>query len=266
MPSTEELPLPPHRDGFIDAGGHRLEYRLIGELDGAGSALVFLHEGLGCVSMWRGFPARVCQATGLPGLVYSRHGYGTSEALREPRNIRFMHDEASRALPELLHAFGIGQPVLIGHSDGGSIALIHAGLRPQATRAVVAMAPHLFVEQLCIDEIARAAQSFSSTELRARLARYHDDVDGAFHGWADIWLSPEFPAWTIEAEVAASRCPILAIQGHQDQYGTMRQIDRIAELRPGAQLLKLDQCRHSPHIDRHDDVVAAIAAFVAALP
>ena len=99
MPSTEELPLPPHRDGFIDAGGHRLEYRLIGELDGAGSALVFLHEGLGCVSMWRGFPARVCQATGLPGLVYSRHGYGTSEALREPRNIRFMHDEASRALP-----------------------------------------------------------------------------------------------------------------------------------------------------------------------
>ncbi|MGD9945292.1 MAG: alpha/beta fold hydrolase [Burkholderiaceae bacterium] len=263
MPDSDDT-APPQQDGFIEAGGHRLEYRLIGRLDPARPALVFLHEGLGCIAMWRGFPARIAQAAGLPALVYSRHGYGKSDPLTEPRSSRFMHDEAAVALPAVLRAFGITQPILIGHSDGASIALIHAGLFPDGTRAAAVMAPHLFVEQLCIDEIARAAQQYLGTDMRARLARYHDDVDGAFHGWADVWLSPDFPAWTIEAEVAASRCPILAIQGWQDQYGTMRQIDRIAELRPDARLLKLDDCRHSPHLDRHDEVLAAIVSFVAA--
>jgi pimeloyl-ACP methyl ester carboxylesterase len=242
--------------------GRRIEYRPIGAWRPGAPVLVFLHEGLGSVAMWRAFPQRLCADAGLPGLVYSRLGYGRSDPLRGARSADFMHEEATGALPALLAALGIERPVLVGHSDGASIALIHAGRFPGAARAVVALAPHLFVEQVCVDSIAAITAEFGRSDLRERLARYHDDVDGAFHGWSDVWLSAPFAAWNIEAEVAASRCPILAIQGEQDQYGTMRQLDRIAELRPDARLLKLPDCRHSPQFDRPDAVIAAASAFL----
>lgn len=250
------------RHRLVPVDGRRLECRSIGHAGDRSPTLVFLHEGLGCVSMWRDFPDRLCARVGLPGLVYSRLGYGRSDPLSGTRSPAFMHDEAIRTLPALLRATGIDRPVLVGHSDGASIALIHAGTFPDVARAVIALAPHLFVEPICIDSIAAIAGEYGRTNLRDRLARHHEDVDGAFHGWADVWLSAGFASWNIEREVASSRCPILAAQGEDDQYGTMRQIERIAELRPGTRLLRLPGCRHSPQIDRPDQVVAAAAAFL----
>ncbi len=245
----------------VVVGGRRLECRSIGEPGSRSPTLVFLHEGLGSIALWRDFPDRVCAAAGLPGIVYSRRGYGGSEPIDEPRSVRFMHEEAIDVLPELLRSFGLERPILVGHSDGASIALIHAGTFPQADAAVAVLAPHLFVEPVCTDAIAEIARRYEAPGLREQLGRYHDDVDGAFRYWTEVWLSDTFAAWTIEKEVAAIRCPILAIQGEDDQYGTMRQLDHIAELQPDAQLLKLADCRHSPHLDRPDEVVDAVAAF-----
>ncbi|HLT26518.1 MAG TPA: alpha/beta hydrolase [Zeimonas sp.] len=250
------------RSRKVLVAGSRLECRLVGEPRGASGALVFLHEGLGCVSGWRDFPDRLCARVGLPGLVYSRLGYGDSDPLRGARSPRFMHDEAIVMLPALLRELDIRQPVLFGHSDGASIALIHAGTFPDVARAVVALAPHLFVEPVCVESIAAIAREYDRTNLRERLARHHRDVDGAFRGWTDVWLSDAFANWNIEREVQDSRCPILAVQGNDDQYGTMRQIERIAELRPGTRLLALPACRHSPHLDRPDDVIAATDGFL----
>jgi pimeloyl-ACP methyl ester carboxylesterase len=168
-------------------------------------------------------------------------------------------------LPRLLDALAIARPILLGHSDGASIALLRAGEAPDAVAGVVAMAPHLFVEDRSIASIEAAREAWRTTDLPARLARYHDDADAAFRGWNDIWLHPDFRAWTIEDAVARVRAPILAIQGHDDEYGTMAQLDRIAALRPGAELLKLDGCRHSPHRDRPDAVLAAVARFAVAV-
>lgn len=245
----------------IDAAGQRLECRRIGDPGASRPALVFLHEGLGSIAMWRDFPDRLCAATALPGLVYSRLGYGASDPVRETRTARFMHDEAVRVLPAVLEAFGIERPILVGHSDGASIALIHAGTFPDADAAVAVLAPHLFVEPVCVEAIAEIAHRYEAPGLREQLARYHADVDGAFLRWTEVWLSDAFASWTIEKEVAAIRCPILAVQGEDDQYGTMRQLERIAELQPDAGLLKLPACRHSPHLDRADDVLRALSAF-----
>lgn len=246
----------------VVVGGRRLECRSIGDHGSRSPTLVFLHEGLGSIALWRDFPDRVCASAGLPGIIYSRRGYGGSEPIDEPRSARFMHEEAIDVLPEVLRVFGLERPILVGHSDGASIALIHAGTFPEVPRAVVALAPHLFVEPVCIESIAGIVRDYGQTDLRKRLARHHEDVEGAFHGWTDVWLSEAFASWNIEGEVASSRCPILAVQGEDDQYGTMRQIERIAELRPGTRLLKLPACRHSPQIDRPDDVIAATAAFL----
>ncbi|HEY0878060.1 MAG TPA: alpha/beta hydrolase [Zeimonas sp.] len=245
----------------VVAEGRRLECRAIGDPGSRPGALVFLHEGLGSLSDWRDFPDRVCAATGLPGLVYSRAGYGRSDPIVEPRTARFMHDEAIRVLPVLLRELHIERPILVGHSDGASIALIHAGTFPDAAAAVVVLAPHLFVEPVCIEAIAEVAHRYETPGLRERLARHHADVDGAFRYWTEVWLSDAFASWTIEKEVAAIRCPILAVQGESDQYGTMRQLDRIAELQPAARLLKLPDCGHRLHRDRPDEVAAAIASF-----
>ena len=247
---------------FVHAGGHRLEYVRIDVGGRDRPTLVLLHEGLGSIAMWREFPARLAHATASRVVVYSRHGYGDSDPLTAPRTVRYMHDEAERVLPEFLDALAIERPILVGHSDGGSIALIHAGWGARAVAGIVAMAPHVVVEDVSIASIAAARDAYRTTRLRNRLGRYHADVDGAFLGWNDIWLSAAFREWNIEGYLPGITCPVLAIQGEDDEYGTMDQLARIAAGAPDVRRLKLADCRHSPHRDQPDAVLAAIARFV----
>jgi pimeloyl-ACP methyl ester carboxylesterase len=227
--------------------------------------IVMLHEGLGSVSMWRDFPAKVAGETGCDVIVYSRVGYGRSDPIRAPRSVRFMHDEALARLPTLLDALEVHTPILFGHSDGASIALIHAGSGLSEITAVIALAPHVMVEDISIASIGKAKIAYETTDLRARLARHHDDVDSAFRGWNDVWLDPQFRTWNIEDYLPAIRCPVLAIQGEDDEYGTMEQVERIGGKAPRAMLLKLPHCGHSPHRDQPAAVLDAIGAFVARL-
>ena len=242
---------------FLHAGGHRLEVRHLAGPDAAAPTLVFLHEGLGCISMWRDFPEQVIAATGCNALVYSRFGYGRSDPIDVPRGTDFMHREALDTLPELLDQFGLERPILFGHSDGGSIALIHAGGAARDVRGVIVMAPHVLVEDLSIRSIEAARVAYETTDLRARLARHHDDPDSAFRGWNDIWLHPDFRAWNIESYLPRIACPVLAIQGVDDEYGTLDQIRRIARGAPDVELLALPDCRHSPHRDQPQAVIDA---------
>jgi len=246
---------------LVDIAGQQLEWARIGT-DRPGPTLVFLHEGLGSVALWRDFPRKVADATKRPALIYSRAGYGRSTALAMPRTPRYMHDEALLTLPALLDAFGIVDTILIGHSDGASIALIHAGASGRPVRGLALMAPHVMVEDVSIASIEAAKVAWRATDLRARLSRHHDDVDAAFAGWNDIWLHPDFRAWSIEDETRRVRCPVLAIQGEDDEYGTMAQIERIAELAPDVDLVRLADCRHSPHRDQPDAVIEALVRFV----
>lgn len=249
-----------HTVQFLHAGGHRLEYRRIPG-DAAKPVLVFLHEGLGSTALWKDFPDAVAAATGSPALVYSRHGYGRSDPLQGPRAVDYMHREALEVLPQVLGALGITAPVLVGHSDGASIALIHAGAG-HAVRGVAAMAPHVFVEELTVASIAEAAAAWQTTDLPRRLGRYHDHVESAFRGWNHIWLHPDFRAWNIEPYLPRITCPVLVIQGEDDQYGTRAQVDAIvAQVPGGARVLMLPGCRHSPHVDCRDAVIGALAAF-----
>lgn len=243
--------------------GRKLNYEWFGE--GTGS-LVFLHEGLGSIPQWRDFPARVARATGRRALAYERYGYGQSEVLAEDRvGPDFMHREALQALPALLAALRVESPVLVGHSDGASIALIHAGAG-HGVQGVVAMAPHVFVEDISVRSIADAARAFETTDLPQRLAKYHRDPRKTFYLWNDVWLDPAFRNWNIEASLAGIRCPLLAIQGEDDQYGTMAQVEAIARQAGGrCELLKLTACGHSPHKDQPDRVLRAIADFVKSL-
>ncbi len=227
--------------------------------------VVFLHEGLGSVAMWRDFPQRLCDALGWQGIVYSRPGYGrsTPRDADEAWGLDFMHRQAHEVLPALLEALGIVQPVwLFGHSDGGSIALLHAARFPGRTAGIVVLAPHILVEDVSVASIAQARIAYESTDLRARLARYHDDPDSAFWGWNRIWLQPGFRQWSIEEEIAAIRCPVLAIQGLDDEYGTLEQIRGIARRVPQTRLMEIPQCGHSPHKDQAEAVIAGTIAFV----
>ncbi|MEQ1881364.1 MAG: alpha/beta hydrolase [Burkholderiales bacterium] len=253
---------------FIRAGGHRLEYRrIVPEVIRFGApTLVFLHEGLGSVALWKDFPDRVVQASGCPALVYSRYGYGRSEKISAPRTVEYMHREALDVLPELLAALSIVDPVLIGHSDGASIAVIHAGARKRPVRGLVLMAPHVFVEDITIQSIEAAKVAFNSTGLPAKLGRYHDDAQSAFRGWNDIWLNPAFRQWNIEGYPSGINCPLLAIQGENDKYGSHAQIDSIRNRAAGSiQTLMLPECGHSPHVDQADATLGAIKEFVASL-
>jgi pimeloyl-ACP methyl ester carboxylesterase len=223
--------------------------------------LVFLHEGLGSVSMWRHFPTAVGIACAMGTLVYSRYGHGQSEVLTGNRTVRYMHDEALVVLPEVLRAAGIEKPILVGHSDGASIALIYAGEHPDAVRALVVLAPHLFVEDLSLASIASVRERYS--DVREKLARHHRDADATFRGWNDIWLDSGFRQWNIEAYVANIIRPTLAIQGMDDEYGTIAQVERLAERSHGpVDRLILAGCGHSPQRDRRNDVVNAIAGWV----
>jgi len=247
----------------LKAAGRSLNYEWI-EGEPGKPALVFLHEGLGSIRQWRDFPAKVCAATGCPGLVYDRYGYGQSDVLAEPRRtVRFMHDEGLTSLPEFLSALKVKDPILVGHSDGASIALIHAGAG-HAVRGVVAMAPHVFIEPVCLTSIAKATTTFETTDLPARLGRYHKDARKTFYGWADVWLDPEFKGWDIRSEyLPGVRCPVLAIQGHDDEYGTMEQLEEIKRRVSGpCELVKLENCGHSPFRDQQEKTVGEITRFI----
>jgi pimeloyl-ACP methyl ester carboxylesterase len=227
--------------------------------------VVFLHEGLGSVALWRDWPARLCAQLGMPGLVYSRQGYGQSSPRADARGSGrlqpdYMHREALQVLPELLRTLGIERPVVLGHSDGGTIALLHAAHHPVA--ACLVMAPHVVVENASVTSIAAAREAFENGPLRERLVPFHADVDGAFWQWNDIWLSDAFRRYDIRREISAIAAPLLAIQGEDDPYGTMAQIDDIARAVPHAQLLKLPQCGHSPHRDQPQTVAQAIGDFL----
>ena len=241
-----------------------IEYTWVGEADPAAPLLVVLHEGLGSVSMWRDFPERLARACGLRALVYSRPGYGrsTPRAPDERWGLDFMHRQAREVLPALLDALGeTGPYALLGHSDGGSIALLHAAHAPARVSGCIVMAPHILVEEFGLRSIRAARAQYLAGDLRARLARHHDDVDSAFHGWNDIWLAPDFPQWQITSELKHIKAPVLAIQGDDDPYGTMAQIEGIADGLPGTRLVKLPRCGHSPHRDQPEPVIAACQAF-----
>ncbi|MEO6017270.1 MAG: alpha/beta hydrolase [Polaromonas sp.] len=266
---------------WTEIKGLRLETRRIPGPDGR-SPLVFLHEGLGCVSLWtqRGldWPLAVCAATGRAGLVYSRRGYGQSEPVPEVRAPAFeqngqrggrllpdyMHREAWEVLPALLQQLQMERPVLLGHSDGATIALLHASRFPVA--ACIAMAPHVLVEDVAVQAITGAKAAFETGALRERLARHHADVDGAFWQWNDVWLSNAFRSFDIRPECAAIQAPLLLVQGLDDEYGTLRQLDEIATVQPGARQLRLANCGHSPQRDQPEKTLAAITSFLAALP
>jgi pimeloyl-ACP methyl ester carboxylesterase len=250
----------------ITAAGRRIEAQYI-----AGSrdlpVLVLLHEGLGSAGMWKDVPEKLARMTGAPVLTYSRYGNGFSQVLEEPRAVSYMHDEALESLPDVLNAFDVQDAVLVGQSDGASIALIYAGEIGARVRGVVAEAPHVFVEEISVQSIAQAKVAYQSTKLREALARYHTDVDKTFYGWNDIWLHPEFRAWNIQESVRKIRVPLLLVQGVDDEYGTMAQLDAIAADARHARVdtLHLANCGHAPHRDRPDMVLPAIAAFISSL-
>lgn len=242
----------------------RIEYTWVGRDASDAPVLVFLHEGLGSVAMWRDFPARLCETVGARGLVYSRPGYGrsTQRAASERWAPDFMHVQARALLPALLRELGVEQPWLFGHSDGGSIALLYAAAFPQALRGAIVLAPHILVEDVSVSSIEKARQAYLHTDLKQRLGRYHEDVDSAFWGWNDIWLAPEFRGWTIEEELRAIRCPLLAMQGLDDEYGTLEQIRGIARRVPQARLVEIPDCGHSPHKDQPQAVIEAVTSFM----
>lgn len=263
----------------IEINGVKLEIQPI-EVAPVGPArapLIFLHEGLGSVAMWRDWPAAVCQATGRSGWVYSRRGYGQSDPvpdLRGEPTVRqgqrggrlqpdYMHEEAWAVLPALRQALGLEQAVLLGHSDGASIALLHASRFP--VQACIVMAPHVMVEEVSLQSIRQARTAFESGELRGRLARYHADAEGAFWQWNEAWLNPEFRSFDIRAECRQIQAPVLAIQGVDDPYGTMQQIGQI-EL-PASQISRcpLPHCGHSPHRDQAGPTLKLITDFLAGI-
>lgn len=255
---------------FAQAAGRSVAYEWVGADAGSASGnpiLVFLHEGLGSIRQWRDFPAKLAAATGLRALVYDRYGYGQSDVLVEAkRSVRFMHDEALTALPDLLKSLGIENPVLVGHSDGASIALIHAGAG-HPVRGIVAMAPHVFIEPVCLSSIRKATETFETTDFAEKLGRYHRDVRKTFYGWADVWLDPHFTSWDIRDDYLPNvRCPVLAVQGHDDEYGTLQQLDDIAaHVKGPCELLKLERCGHTPFRDQPERTLEAATRFVASL-
>lgn len=250
---------------FVSIDRARLEYAWHGPPPADAPTLVFLHEGLGSISQWRNFPAELCSRVGCGALVYNRCGYGRSDARAVPWGIRFMHDEATAVLPRLLDMFDIRRPILIGHSDGASIALIHAGSGGDPF-AIILEAPHVFVEDVTVARIAELRDLYRTTDLRRRLARHHNNADSLFQDWTDVWLRPEFRAWNIEAYLPEVRCPTLVLQGKQDEYGTDRQVNALMSALGGrCEGLVLDHCGHAPHVDQRAAVTDIMARFIRGL-
>jgi pimeloyl-ACP methyl ester carboxylesterase len=248
---------------FIVAG-KKIEAVWHGPAPDRAPTLVLLHEGLGCVAMWRDFPEKLAQRTGCGVLVYSRPGYGKSDPVPLPRPLTYMHDEAFEVLPAVLDQAKIQKCILVGHSDGASIAAIYAGGRQDfRVRGLVLMAPHFFCEDISVRSIADAKEAYEKTDLRERLARYHgDNVDVAFWGWNRAWLDPDFRNWDITEFLPTVRVPMLVIQGRDDQYGTAAQIETAQnETFCPVEVLYLDRCRHAPQFDQPDATLEAIAEF-----
>jgi pimeloyl-ACP methyl ester carboxylesterase len=253
--------------GFLTVGSSELEYRMIGPSPDEAPTIVMLHEGLGSAALWGDFPERLQAATGAGVFVYSRAGYGASSPVRLPRPLDYMQVEALDVLPKLLDAIGFRRGILVGHSDGGSIAAVHAGgVADHRVRAIVLLAPHFIVEDICVASIAAIKTAYETTDLRAKLSRWHKDVDNAFHGWNGAWLDPKFRAWDISDYLAYVRVPVAIIQGAADQYGTLRQVEIAQEecycpvdatILPGV--------GHAPHREAADATLAAIVEFYSAV-
>lgn len=267
LPRTSEAVLRNGRAFTQPAAGRMLECVMLNEEAASNAApLVFLHEGLGSVSMWRDFPAGVAAAADRRTLVYSRYGYGQSDILEEPFDTGYMHDEGSVALPGLLDSLGMEKPVLVGHSDGASIALLHAGLSGREVSGLVLLAPHVFVEQISVTSIAKIGELFDRTDMAEKLARHHRDPVRTFRGWNDIWLHPAFRDWNIEDCLPAIDCPVLVIQGEDDEYGSGEQVQAIERSVSGpCTTLMLPNCGHSPHRDQRETVLRAVSDFVGRL-
>jgi len=252
--------------GEVIVDGKRLETFWIGHERSDQPVIVMSHEGLGSIALWKDFPQQLAARTGSAVLVYSRYGHGNSDKLMEKRPVDFMHREGEVVLPELLGKLAIGRPILLGHSDGGSISIIFAGRYPDRPRALILEAPHVFVEDLSIASITQAKLNFETTDLRQKLSRHHAQVDATFWGWNDIWLDPNFRSWNIEEYLATIRCPVLCIQGEDDEYGTRAQVDAIAAQAPQTEVMMLPDCKHSPHRDQPEKTLDRIAEFIARVP
>ncbi|MDR5740636.1 MULTISPECIES: alpha/beta hydrolase [unclassified Caballeronia] len=245
-----------------------IEYQWINADRSDAPVVLFLHEGLGSIALWKDWPQSLCDRLGCRGVVYSRPGYGRSTP-RSPAErwpVEFLHHQAQVVLPAFLDAIGIDDAErarmwLVGHSDGGSIALLYASAFPEALAGAAVLAPHTFVEPTTVDAITQTRNAYEHTGLRAKLMQYHEDVDSAFYGWNDAWLNPAFRHWNIADELGSIMRPLLAIQGREDEYATMEQIDRIKVQVPHAQLVKLPHCGHTPHRDAASAVNDAIADF-----
>ena len=242
----------------------RLELDWVGLAESAYPPVIFLHEGLGSISLWKDFPEKFCQANGLTGLLFSRYGYGRSTPRPHDERwpVDFMEQQAREVMPALLDKLGLVKPWVFGHSDGASIALLLAARHGDALSGVIVAAPHIMVEDISVASIAQAREAYLNGGLRERLARHHADVDSAFWGWNDVWLDPAFRHWDIRAEVARIEVPLLAIQGEDDEYGTLEQVEGIARLVPQAQVLVIPGCGHSPHRDAPARVIEAAGHFI----
>ncbi len=253
--------------GFLRAAGKLLEYRCYGPPPNQKPTLVLLHEGLGSASLWRGFPELLVEKTGWGVLAYSRAGYGQSELVELPRPLDYMTLEAQDVISDVLSAAGIEQAVLFGHSDGGTIASIFAGtIDDDRLNGLIVMAPHYFTESAGLREITKAKQAYDEGDLKFKMSKYHRDADTTFRGWNDSWLHPDFESWNVADVLNGVNVPVLAIQGADDQYGTLRQIQEIEKrCKTPVTLLVLDGCRHSPHLDQPSMVLDAVNAYCGGL-
>lgn len=251
--------------GFLALGAQKLEYRMIGPRPDAAPTLVLLHEGLGCVGLWGDFPDKLQKATGCGVFVYSRAGYGKSSPVKLPRPLSYMHDEARETLPALLDVIGCRRGLLVGHSDGASIATIYAGThQDHRVGGLVLIAPHFFTEDPGIASIEEARKAYETTDLRQRLSRWHADVDNAFRGWNGAWLDPDFRNWDITEQLAYIRVPMLIVQGEDDQYGTVKQIEVARqECYCPVEVALLPGARHSPQRETPEPTLAAMTEFIA---
>ncbi len=256
-----------HPEKPLIVHGVNLEYACHGPAPDQAPTIVMLHEGLGCVALWRDFPMQVAERTGMGVFVWSRQGYGRSDKVSLPRPLDFMTREALKVLPGILDRIGFRRGILLGHSDGATIAAIHAGsVSDHRVRGLILMAPHFFTEPMGLAEIAKAREAYETGDLKAGLAKYHRDPDGAFLGWCDTWLDPSFADWNVAEVIDYLRIPVLAIQGRDDQYGTLAQIDEIeTRIYSPVDIEILDHCKHAPFSEQPEQTLAAIADFTARL-